>query len=56
MRDFNLFCAGCAQPMSYQRSWVEPMSKARVCDKECLDKVQLDYCGMIVVKPQGVNG
>ena len=50
MRDFELFCAGCARPMSYQRAWREPLSKSLVCGKECLDKVQLDYCGMIVVK------
>jgi len=50
MRDFELFCAGCARSMSYQKAWREPLSKALVCGKECLDKVQLDYCGMIVVK------
>ena len=50
MRDFELFCAGCARPMSYQESWRESLSKVLVCSKECLDKVQIDYCSMIVVK------
>jgi hypothetical protein len=50
MRDFEIFCAGCGKSMSYRRAWREPLSHALVCGKECLDKVQLDYCGMIVVE------
>lgn len=41
--------------MSYQASWREPMSKSLVCGKECLDKVQLDYCGMIVAPVKKAN-
>jgi len=46
--DFTLFCAGCARPMSYISAWRESLSKALVCGKECCDKVQMDYCTMIV--------
>ena len=49
MMDFTLFCAGCAREMSYQKAWRDTgLSKALVCGKECLDKVQLAYCAMIV--------
>lgn len=56
MRDFELFCAGCGRKMSYQKAW-RCMAHTLVCGKECHDKVDMDYAGMIVVKkPEEVNG
>lgn len=50
MTDFELHCAGCGRLMSYQKAWRAGLVPTLVCGKECHDKVELDYCGMIVGK------
>ena len=47
MRDFELYCAGCGKLMSYQKAW-RCLAGVLICSKECHDKVEIDYCKMIL--------
>lgn len=48
-----IFCSGCGKPYKAQfnSGWVAPGAKARVCGKECHDKVENAYYRAVLGKP-----
>lgn len=48
-----IFCSGCGKPYraQFNSGWVVRLAKARVCSKECHDKVEKAYCRGVVGKP-----
>lgn len=47
---FLIHCGNCGLEFPYNRSWLEPLSKVKVCGAKCLDEMQRKYAAGIVRK------
>lgn len=48
-----LFCSGCGRPYKcdFNAGWISLAAHARVCSKECHDKVELAHARCIMGEP-----
>lgn len=48
----KIFCAACGKLIEYEAAWRDSLSQTKICDKNCLEKIQRDYALMILRKEQ----
>jgi hypothetical protein len=49
----TIYCSGCGRPYkcNFNTGWISSSARARVCSKECKDRVDLAYARCVVGKP-----
>lgn len=46
----KIYCAACGKPIDFESAWRDSLSQTKICDKQCLEKIQKDYAKLILRK------
>lgn len=44
----KIYCAACGKQIDFAAAWRDSLSQTKICDKQCLEKIQNDYSRMIL--------
>lgn len=46
----KIYCAACGKLIDFRWAWRDSLSQTKICNRECLTKIQQEYAKMILRK------